>query len=100
MLDRSIEFSEQRLISRVVRLLDVPEPAAKRLLAEHGLATGKGAGAEMDGVLREIVGAELAVLKAEIGKTLHYAASKTRGNGIDNVLWWGRSRAFPALRNC
>ena len=57
MLDRSIEFSEQRLISRVVRLLDVPEPAAKRLLAEHGLATRKGAGTEMDGVLREIVGA-------------------------------------------
>jgi type IV pilus assembly protein PilM len=97
MLDRSIEFSEQRLISRVVRLLDVPEAAAKRLLAEHGLATGKGAGAEMHGVLREIVGAELAVLKAEIGKTLHYAVSKTRGSGIDNVLLVGAVARFPGV---
>ena len=96
MLDRSIEFSEQRLISRVVRLLDVPEPAAKRLLAERGLATGK-AGAEMDGVLREIVGAELALLKGEISKTLHYAASKTRGSGIDNVLLVGAVARFPGV---
>jgi type IV pilus assembly protein PilM len=97
MLDRSIEFSEQRLISRVVRLLDVPEPAAKRLLTEHGVATGKGPGSEMDGVLREIVGAELASLKAEVGKTLHYAASKTRGNGIDNVLLVGAVARFPGV---
>jgi type IV pilus assembly protein PilM len=97
MLDRSIEFSEQRLISRVVRLLDVPEPAAKRLLAEYGLAMSKGAGSEMDGVLREIVGAELALLKAEVGKTLHYAASKTRGNGIDSVLLVGAVARFPGV---
>ena len=49
------------------------------------------------GVLREIVGAELAVLKAEIGKTLHYAASKTRGNGIDNVLLVGAVARFPGV---
>jgi type IV pilus assembly protein PilM len=97
MLDRSIEFSEQRLISRVVRLLDVPEHAAKRLLSQHGLATSKGGGAEMDGVLREIVGAELALLKAEVGKTLHYAASKTRGNGIDSVLMVGAVARFPGV---
>ena len=98
MLDRPIEFSEQRLVSRVVRMLELPEPAAKRLLAEHGLRTPQGQhGAEIDGTLREIVGSELLQLKSEASKTLHYAASKTRGNGVDKVLLVGAVAGFPGV---
>ena len=97
MMDRSIEFCEQRLTSRVVRLLGVAEPEAKRLLAEHGLATSSASRAEIDGVLREIVGAELTLLNAEINKTLHYAASKTRGTGVERVLLVGAVARFPGV---
>jgi type IV pilus assembly protein PilM len=97
MLDRSIEFCEQRLTSRVVRLLGVAEPEARRLLTEHGLATSGVSRAEMDGVLREIVGAELALLNAEVNKTLHYAASKTRGTGVERVLLVGAVARFPGV---
>lgn len=97
-LDRSIEFSEQRLVSRVARLLDLPEHAAKRLLAEHGVRAAQGPHAgEIDGVLREIVGSELLLLKTEVSKTLHYAASKTRGSGVEKVLLVGDVAGFPAI---
>ena len=98
MLERPIEFSEQRLVARVARLLDLPEPSAKRLLVQHGLRTPQGRQtAEIDGTLREIVGAELLLLKTEASKTLHYAASKTRGNGVDKVLLVGAVAGFPGI---
>lgn len=97
MLDRSIEFCEQRLTSRVVRVLGVAEHEARRLLAEHGLATGNAARSEIEGMLREIVGAELALLNAEVSKTLHYAASKARGNGVERVLLVGAVARFPGV---
>jgi type IV pilus assembly protein PilM len=97
-LERSIEFSEQRLVSRVARLLDLPEHAAKRLLAEHGVQAAQGRQfGEIDAVLREIVGSELVVLKTEVSKTLHYAASKTRGNGVEKILLIGDVAGFPGI---
>jgi type IV pilus assembly protein PilM len=87
MLDRSIEFSEQRLVSRVAKLLELPEHAAKRLLAER----------DMDGAVREIIGAELLALKTEAAKTLHYAASKMRGADIDKILVVGAVGRFPGI---
>ena len=97
-LDRSIEFSEQRLVSRLARLLDLPAQAAKRLLGEHGTrARQRPQSGEMDAVLREIVGAELVLLKTEVSKTLHYAASKTRGNGVEKILLVGDIAGFPGI---
>ena len=98
MLDRSIEFSEERLVARVTRLLELPEHAAKRLLAEYGVRAMQGPHqGEMDAVLREIVGSELQQLKAEASKTLHYAASRTRGNGVDRILLVGAVGRFPGI---
>jgi type IV pilus assembly protein PilM len=94
-LDRSIEFSEQRLVGRVARLLDLPAQAAKRLLGEHGVRARQSG--EMDAVLREIVGSELQQLKTEVSKTLHYAASKTRGNGVEKILLVGDIAGFPGI---
>jgi len=90
MVDRAVEFSEQRVFSRMAKLLDMPEPAAKRLLAEHGLAPAHGSKpGQFHSVLREILGPELLALKTEIGKTLDYAASKTRGSGVDRIFLAG-----------
>lgn len=98
MLDRSIEFSEERLVSRVMKLLELPDHAAKRLLAEYGVRAMQAPhSGEIDAVLREIVGSELQQLKAEVAKTLHYAASKTRGNGVDKILLVGAVGRFPGI---
>jgi type IV pilus assembly protein PilM len=98
MLERSIDFSEQRLVSRVAKLLDLPEHAAKRLLAEEvGAAAHDGAPSQLRGVLREILGGELHALKGEVAKTLDYAASKTRGHGVDRILVVGALSGFPGM---
>jgi Tfp pilus assembly PilM family ATPase len=98
MLDRSIEFSEQRLVARVARLLELPEHAAKRLLAEDGARATQGPQAgEIDAALREIVGSELLLLRTEATKTLHYAASKTRGDGVEKILLVGEIARLPGI---
>ena len=87
MLDRTIEFSEQQLVSRVVKLLDLPEATAKRLLAEHAFASeASDLPLQFHSVLREVMSSELQKLKAEVNKTLDYAASKTRGTTVDRIV--------------
>jgi Tfp pilus assembly PilM family ATPase len=97
-LDRTLDFSEQRLVSRVARLLDLPEPAARRLLVEReSPATPSAQTAELERVLREIAGSDLVTLKAEVSKTLDYAASKTHGNGVDKIALLGAFANVPAI---
>jgi type IV pilus assembly protein PilM len=95
MLERAVEFGEQRLVARVARLLELQEPTARRLLSDHvGQAS---APSELDGALREILGTEFMVLKTEVGKTLDYAASKTRGNGVETIFLVGAAARFPGI---
>jgi type IV pilus assembly protein PilM len=90
MVDRAIEFCEQRMFSRIAKVLDVSEPLAKRMLTEHGFAqAGAGEAREFHRVLREVLGPELAALKAEVHRTLDYAASKTHGKGVDRIFLVG-----------
>jgi len=90
MVDRAIEFSEQRVFSRIAKVLDMPEHAAKRLLAEHGFAaTGGNKPSQFHSVLREILGPELLGLRSEMNKTLDYAASKTHGSSVDKIFLVG-----------
>jgi type IV pilus assembly protein PilM len=96
MVDRAIEFCEQRVLSRIAKLLDTPEHAARRLLAEHGFAAAAGdKPGEFHLVLRQILGPELLGLKAELAKTLNYAASKTRGNSVDKIFLVGGIAGYP-----
>ena len=48
-------------------------------------------------MLREIVGSELQQLKAEVSKTLDFAAAKTRGNGVERLLLVGDLAGFPGI---
>jgi type IV pilus assembly protein PilM len=101
MLDRAIEFSAQRLVSRTMKALDLPEHTARRLLAEHGLAPQAGATpSEFHGAVKELLGPELAALKGEVGKTLGYASSRTRGNGVDKILLVDSGAGFPGIARC
>jgi len=96
MLDRTIEFSEQRLVNRVARLLDMPEPAARRVLADES-PNDAADQPKLNGVLREILGGELLALKTEVQRTLDYAAAKTRGHGVDRILLVGALARFPGI---
>jgi type IV pilus assembly protein PilM len=101
MLDRGVEFSAQRLVSRAMKVLNVAEPIAKRLLAEHGLTPQAGARpSEFHGAVREVLAPELAVLKDEVSKTLGYASSRTRGNSVDKILLVDSGAGFPGIARC
>jgi len=97
LLERSIEFGEARLVARVAKLLELPEVAASRLIAEHAYRHDGPRSPEIDAALREILGAELAALKGEVAKTVDYAAAKRRGMGIDKLLVIGMLDAFPGI---
>ena len=72
MLDRSIEFAEQRLLARLKSILDIPEQTGKRLLLERGF--GRSAERDADNqvthALKEVLRPEFAALKREVNQTL------------------------------
>jgi Tfp pilus assembly PilM family ATPase len=91
MLDRAIEFSEQRLLAKAQMLLEMPGHEAKRLLVEHGFATADATAEAIDlsRTLREVLRPEFAALAAEVSKTMIYTASKTRGRAVDKIYVMG-----------
>ncbi len=99
MLDRPIEFAEKRLLSRLETVMDLPESMAKRLLLERGFtaAPGADASAEIAAALREVLQPEFLALKAEVGKTLIYTASKTRGKTVDKIYLVGSVARYPGI---
>lgn len=72
MLDRSIEFAEQRLLARLKNILDMPEPTGKRLLVERGFGAGAGRddADELARTLTEVLRPEFVALKREVNQTL------------------------------
>jgi len=72
MLDRSIEFAEQRLLARLKNILDIAGPEAKRLLLERGFgaSTGPDDASELAHTLKEVLRPEFAALKREVNQTL------------------------------
>ena len=99
MLDRGIEFSQQRLVSRVATLLDMADSEARQLLFKYGFAADTENAAEQDitHALREVLHPEFAALAAEIRKTLSYVGSKTRGRTVDAVYLIGSIARCPGL---
>ena len=72
MLDRSIEFAEQRLLARLKNILDIPEATGKRLLLERGFgtSTGRDDANEIAHTLKEVLRPEFVALKREVNQTL------------------------------
>lgn len=101
MLDRSIEFAEQRLLARLKNILDIAEPEGKRLLLERGLGTGseRDEGHEISQTLKEVLRPEFAALKAEVDKTLAYTASKTHGRSVDSIYAVGSIARYPGVEH-
>ncbi|HUY03596.1 MAG TPA: pilus assembly protein PilM [Rhodocyclaceae bacterium] len=101
MLDRPVEFSEQRLLSRLKNILDIAEPEGMHLLLEHGLGTSAESddGKEISHTLKEVLRPEFAALKAEVNKTLVYTASRTHGRSIDGIYVVGSIAHYPGIHD-
>jgi len=100
MLDRAVEFSEQQLLARVKTVMDLPEPMAKQLLLEHGIDTTAGGAdgiGQFSAAAKEVLRPQLLALKAEVSKTLVYAASKTRGESVDKIFLVGGVARYPGI---
>lgn len=101
MLDRPIEFAEQRLLARLKNILDIAEPEGKQLLLERGLGTSseRDDGNEISHTLKEVLRPEFAALKAEVDKTLVYTASRTHGRSVDTIYVVGSVAHYPGIEH-
>jgi type IV pilus assembly protein PilM len=87
MLDRPIEFAEQRLLARLKNILDMPEAAAKRLLLERGFGTSAAHDAnEVTNMLKDVLRPEFVALKHEVNQTLLQETGAERGSEISDTL--------------
>ncbi|MBK7616683.1 MAG: pilus assembly protein PilM [Burkholderiales bacterium] len=101
-LDREIDFAEAALVQRVASVLELGPDMARRLLATKGLGGGAEApparaDGEMAQTLAEVLRPEMALLLAEINKTLVYTASRSRGRGIDQIYLLGSVAQYEGV---
>lgn len=99
MLDRSIEFAEQRLLSRLKNILELPEETGKRLLLQHGFGPTAGSddADQLTRTLKEVLRPEFAALKSEVENTLVYTASRTHGRTVDTIYVVGSIARYPGI---
>ena len=100
-LDRPVEFAEQRLLARLKNILDIAEPEGMRLLLERGLDTSseRNDANEISHTLAEVLRPEFAALKAEVNKTLIYTASRTHGRSVDTIYVVGSVACYPGIEH-
>lgn len=101
MLDRPVEFSENRMFARMKQVLDMPEELMIRLLYEtiHNANLANDKPDEINQMVTEVLRPEIALLLQEINKTLVYMASKTRGKSVDQIYLTGRVARYPGILN-
>lgn len=101
MLDRAVEFSENRMLSCLKQVLDMPEELAIRLLYEKNapLSIENGSPDEVSQMVAQVLRPEIAQLLQEINKTLVYMASRTRGKSVDQIFLSGRAACYPGIMN-
>jgi type IV pilus assembly protein PilM len=101
MLDRAVEFSENRMLACLKQVLDMPEELAIRLLYEKNAPPSieNGSPDEASQMVAEVLRPEIAPLLQEINKTLVYMASRTRGKSVDQIFLSGRAACYPGILN-
>lgn len=99
MLDRAVEFSENRMFARLKQVLDLPEALAIHLLYEKEaiLKMENGRPDEVHRMVAEVLRPEITQLMQEINKTLVYMASRTRGKSVDKIYLAGRVARHPGI---
>ncbi|MBI3045852.1 MAG: pilus assembly protein PilM [Betaproteobacteria bacterium] len=96
MLDRPIEFGDERLLARLKTTLGMPDPAARQLLLGTGFLPAEPRGSQNHD-LKEVLRPEFAALTAEVNKTLVYTASRTHGRTIDRMYVTGSVARYPGI---
>ncbi len=100
MLDRAVEFSENRIFLRLKQVLNMPEELAMRLLYEKNAATATQSDLdETEQMVAEVLRPEVVQLLQEINKTLVYMASRTRGKSVDKIYLTGRVARYSGILN-
>jgi type IV pilus assembly protein PilM len=94
-LDRPIQFSESRLVARLVAVLGMTDDLARHLL--HHLEGPSGDILDTKHAVLEVLHPEIQSLQQEINKTLVYMASKTRGKSVDVIHLVGSATRYPSL---
>jgi type IV pilus assembly protein PilM len=101
LLDRSVEFSENRLLARLHQVLNMPQELAFQLpyqtQTSHVPAAAPGGGEEVGHMLEEVLRPVIGQLLQEINKTLGYMASRTHGKSVDHLYLAGRVARYPGL---
>ncbi|WBS01071.1 pilus assembly protein PilM [Pseudoduganella sp. SL102] len=97
MLDREIDFGEDRLARSLAAALDLPADTATHLLREHGIGGRANAHDELGRAIREILHADCRALADELAHTQVYVASRTRGSSISRVYLNGSLARYPDI---
>ena len=94
-LDRAIEFSENRLLDRLVKVMGMTPALAQHVL--HHLDTPDANAADTREAVLEVLRPEIQALQQEINRTLVFMASKTRGKSIDVLNLAGCAVRYPSV---
>lgn len=100
MLDRAVDFSENRMLSRLKQVLNMSEDLSMNLLYEqhpNNNTTNDTGEAETSKMIDDILRPEITTLVQEINKTLVYMASKTRGKSVDKIYLTGQVARYPGI---
>lgn len=94
-LDRPVDFSEKRLLERLMKVLGMSEALALSFL--RGMDEPGAQAEEARLTVLEVLRPEILVLQQEINRTLVYMASKTRGKSVDVIFLAGCVARYPGL---
>ena len=101
MLDRSVAFSENRLVELLNKVLDMPKEVALSLLYQNtnNNRTSQEDLDEASKMVEEVLRPEINQLVQEINKTILHMASKARGTSVDLIYLSGGIAHSPAILN-
>jgi Tfp pilus assembly PilM family ATPase len=100
-LDRELEFSESRLVAKLGASLGIERHTAQSMLKKYGLPVPEDennfSGSGMGRAINEILYPEFAAIAEELGRTLIYIASKTRGRTVKCIYLNGNLAHYPYI---
>lgn len=106
MMDRTVGFGENMLVSQLSKILQIEESHAYQLLSEYGFENNienatmeslNTARHEIVQTIREILNPLFLELATEVNKVLIYTASETRGGSIERIYLLGSVARYPGI---
>lgn len=102
LMDREIDFGENKLVATICQSLAINEKQALEILYKYGLGVAEVAGMPMSDELKAIADTTREILKPvffelaeNINKALIFMASETRGQTVEGVYLLGSVARYP-----